>query len=74
MTDFENNSEIVLEEKHLVEKYANRRELPEYIRLDASTVCQLKCPACYMRKNPDLVKNGCRIGNLKFEKDRKSVV
>ena len=73
MTDFENNSEIVLEEKHLVEKYANRRELPEYIRLDASTVCQLKCPACYMRKNPDLVKNGCRIGNLKFENFKKLI-
>lgn len=55
------------------EKYANKLELPKYIRLDASTICQLKCPACYMRKNPDLVKKGCKIGSLSFENFKKLI-
>ncbi len=55
------------------EEYKNRLELPKYIRLDASTLCQLKCPACYMRKNPELVKSGCGYGNLKFEDFKKLI-
>lgn len=74
MTDFDNQNELFrLDEIYLAEKYENKLELPKYIRLDASTICQLKCPACYMRKNPDLVKKGCRIGNLKFDNFKKLI-
>lgn len=64
---------IKLEEKHLVEKYKNESELPKHIRLDLCTLCQLKCPVCYMRKYPQDVKNGCGNGYLRFENFKKLV-
>lgn len=71
MSEAENQYYINSEEN--AEKYANKLELPKYIRLDASTICQLKCPACYMRKNPDLVKKGCKIGSLSFDNFKKLI-
>lgn len=71
MAETENHYDFNSEEN--AEKYANKLELPKYIRLDASTICQLKCPACYMRKNPDLVKKGCKIGSLSFENFKKLI-
>ncbi|MCR5261803.1 MAG: glycosyltransferase [Candidatus Gastranaerophilales bacterium] len=67
------NSVIVLKEKHLFEKYNDKSELPKNIRLDVCTLCQLKCPECYMRKYPEDVKNGCGLGYLKFKDFKKFV-
>lgn len=64
---------VKLEKSHLSEEYKNKSELPKHLRLDLSTVCQLKCPSCYMRQEEDAVKNGCKIGNMKFENFKKLV-
>lgn len=45
------------------EKYINKNDLPKSYRLEASTICQLKCPLCYMRTK----YNDCGIGYLKFK-------
>ncbi|MCR5261802.1 MAG: radical SAM protein [Candidatus Gastranaerophilales bacterium] len=60
------DNEIILNEEMLKEKYSSQAEIPSYIRVDASTFCQLRCPSCYMRKDTEGVKNGCGIGHLKF--------
>ena len=73
MTELNNEKDIIIKEEYLAEKYLNRLELPKYIRLDASTVCQLKCPSCYMRKDKEGVKNGCKVGHLKFDKFKKLI-
>lgn len=65
--------EIVLEEKHLIEKYNNKSELPKKIRLEASTICQLNCACCYMKCDKKGAKNGCKLGFLAF-KDFKKIV
>ena len=62
-----------LKQEYLEEAYKNEKDLPTKIRLDISTVCQLHCPSCYMRKFPEKVKNGCGIGHLKF-KDFKNFI
>lgn len=43
-------------------------ELPTYVRIEASTLCQLNCPSCYMRIN-----NSGSVGKgfLKFEDFKK---
>ena len=64
---------VKLEKSHLSEEYKNKSELPKHLRLDLSTVCQLKCPSCYMRQEEEAVKNGCKIGNMKFENFKKLV-
>lgn len=53
--------------QYFAEILKNENQLPSKIRIDASTICQLHCPSCYMRQNPYEVKNGCGIGYLKFE-------
>jgi len=58
---------VKLEPQHLVEEYKNKSELPKHIRIDLSTVCQLKCPSCYMRQEEEAVKKGCKTGHMKFE-------
>lgn len=67
MSEVNEQKQIKLEEKHLIEIYKNKDELPKKIRIDASTICQLNCVLCYMRKNPEQVKNGCKLGFLSFE-------
>ena len=64
---------VKLEKSHFSEEYKNKSELPKHLRLDLSTVCQLKCPSCYMRQEEEAVKNGCKIGNMKFENFKKLV-
>lgn len=70
---FYQRKNVKLEKHHLIEQYKNKSELPKHIRLDVSTVCQLKCPSCYMRQEEEAVKKGCKIGNLKFENFRKLI-
>ncbi|MCR5260414.1 MAG: radical SAM protein [Candidatus Gastranaerophilales bacterium] len=54
--------------------YKSKEELPKKIRLEASTVCQLQCPQCYMVRNKEKVKTtGCKNGFLKFENFKKLV-
>lgn len=64
---------IQLEQKHLIEKYKDKSELPRKICLDACSLCQLNCVCCYMKLNPHGVKNGCGLGYLKFENFKKLV-
>lgn len=64
-TDSKGKMEI--KEEYLSEAYKSEDELPVKVRIDVSTVCQLHCPSCYMRKYPERVKKGCGIGHLKFE-------
>lgn len=73
MSNIHDTQKIKLEEKHYREAYIDKDDLPTSIRLEASTICQLNCPCCYMRENPDLVKNGCKSGFLSFENFKKLV-
>lgn len=57
----------MLDEDFSKEIYKNKSELPKRLRVDVCTLCQLKCPVCYMRTNKDSVKNGCGLGYLRFE-------
>ncbi len=66
-------TEIPLKEEYLVEKYESKDELPKSIRLEACTICQLNCHSCYMRQDPEGVKNGCGNGMLSFENFKKIV-
>ncbi|MBQ2645094.1 SPASM domain-containing protein, partial [bacterium] len=63
---------LELSEEHLKEKYKDKSELPTSIRLDACTLCQLKCPVCFRQTNPDY-KKFIGEGYLKF-KDFKKLV
>ena len=63
-----------LTEEHKKIEYKTKKDLPKKIRLDASTICQLKCPECYMVQNEkEVKKTGCKIGYLKFENFKKLV-
>ena len=64
--------DIELSTEHLKEKYKDKSELPTSIRLDACTLCQLKCPACFRQTNPEYSKF-IGEGYLKF-KDFKKLV
>lgn len=65
--DFESNKECMFE------KYKSKKELPKFIRLEACSICQLNCKACYMHLEEERAKNGCKFGYLKF-KDFKKLV
>ena len=64
---------IELKKEYLVEKYEHKEDLPKSIRLEACTICQLNCPACYMRQDPEGVEKGCGNGMLSFENFKKIV-
>lgn len=64
---------IRLQEKHFIEAYKDKDELPRTIRLEASTICQLNCPCCYMRNDKNGVQEGCGLGFLSFENFKKIV-
>ena len=64
---------VKLEEHHMIEQYKDKSELPKHIRVDLSTVCQLKCPSCYMRTEEEYVKTGCGYGSMTFENFKKLV-
>ncbi len=55
------------------EVYKNKSELPKRLRVEVSSLCQLKCPVCYMRTDEENAKNGCGFGVLKFENFKKLV-
>lgn len=66
--------EYKLTSEHKKIAYKSKKDLPKKIRLDASTVCQLKCPECYMVLHEKEVKSkGCKHGFLKFGKFKKLV-
>lgn len=64
---------IKLKDEYLVEKYEHKEDLPKSIRLEACTICQLDCPACYIRQDPEGVAKGCGNGMLSFENFKKIV-
>ncbi len=64
---------IKLKEEYLEERYEHKEDLPKSIRLEASTICQLDCPSCYMRLDPEGVKNGCCNGMLSCDNFKKIV-
>lgn len=66
-------SNIKLEQKHLIEQYKNKNELPKIIGMNACTLCQLNCPICLLRLYPDDFNKGCGIGYLTFNNFKKLV-
>lgn len=64
---------VKLEPQHMIEQYKDKSELPKHIRIDLCTICQLKCPSCYMRQEEEYVKKGCKLGYMKFENFKKLV-
>lgn len=64
---------IKLKDEYMVEKYEHKEDLPKSIRLEACTLCQLDCPACYIRQDPEGVEHGCGNGMLSFENFKKIV-
>lgn len=62
-------NELKIRFKNIWKQPILKKDIPKNIRIDASTICQLNCPCCYMRtENPP-----CGIGYLKF-KDFKKIV
>ncbi len=53
------------------EIYKDKSELPKRLRVEVCSICQLKCPVCYMRADEENAKNGCGFGYLKFEDFKK---
>ena len=53
------------------EIYKDKSELPKRLRVEVCSICQLKCPVCYMRTDEENAKNGCGFGYLKFEDFKK---
>lgn len=66
-------NQIPIKEEYLEEEYTSKDQLPKKIRLEVSTICQLNCPCCYMRRDPVGVENGCGNGMLTFENFKKFV-
>jgi len=64
---------VPLKRAYLAEMYKSKEELPKTIRIEASTICQLHCPSCYMRQDPKGVARGCGNGMLSFENFKKIV-
>ena len=60
------DKELHLTEEHLKEEYKDQSELPSKIRIDACTICQLKCPACFRQRHTDYVKENVGYNYLKF--------
>lgn len=58
---------FVLDEKHLIEQYNDISELPTKVRIEASTLCQLNCVMCHMKREAEDVKKGCGFGTLKLD-------
>ncbi|MCR5261202.1 MAG: radical SAM protein [Candidatus Gastranaerophilales bacterium] len=67
MFEFFFRKKITLSQEQLNEKYNDKSELPKMIRLDACTLCQLKCPECYAQKAIAKRNNALGKGYLKFE-------
>lgn len=70
---FDLSCDVKLEPKHMIERYKDMSELPRHIRIDLCTICQLKCPSCYMRQEEEAVKKGCKLGYMKFDDFKKIV-
>ncbi|MCQ2788894.1 MAG: radical SAM protein [bacterium] len=54
-------------------KILSKDSLPRRIRLEACSLCQLKCPACWVREQEEKIKKEEGFGYLKF-KDFKKLV
>ena len=52
-------------------EYKNKKQLPTHFRIEACTLCQLKCKECYMRKSEITKKLKCGKGYLKFKDFKK---
>lgn len=62
-----------LKKEYLIEKYKSKNDLPKRLRVDACTLCQLKCPGCYRIQEPENFKNSCGYGYLSFKNFKKLV-
>ncbi len=62
-----------MKDKYMFEAYKDNSELPQKVRIEASSKCQLDCVQCYMRLDPEGVEKGCGLGNLKFSDFKKFV-
>ncbi len=46
--------------------YKSKADLPTKINLEACSLCQLNCPACWMRMNEEKIRKSGGCGFLKF--------
>lgn len=69
-----NEEPLVLTAQQKKLEIKDKKHLPKRVRLDISTVCQLKCRECYMVTDSKTVKTkGCKYGYMKFEDFKKFV-
>ena len=59
--------------RYVPQKYKSKKDLPTKFRIEASSICQLKCKECYMRAMDKTKAPGCGYGYLKF-KDYKNFI
>lgn len=65
---------VPLKKEYLGERYNTKWELPRRIIIEASTLCQLRCPGCVLpRSNPEKIEETCGFGCLSFENFKKLV-
>lgn len=67
------NTGIPLKKEYLTEVYKSKKDLPKKINLEACSMCQLRCPGCALRNNPELTKETCGFGYLSFKNFKKLV-
>lgn len=64
---------IPLKKEYLSEMYKDKSELPKKLSLEACSLCQLRCPGCALRNDPELTKKTCGFGHLSFKNFKKVV-
>ncbi len=47
--------------------YKRKEDLPNYLKLEVCSLCQLNCPACWMRQKEENIRRKYGLGYLKFE-------
>lgn len=62
-----------LKKEYLSERYKNKSELPKKIRIDACTLCQLRCPCCVREFAKAFFLPTFGLGYLSFENFKKFV-
>lgn len=64
---------VKLTHEEMEQKFLSKDELPNKLRVDACSLCQLNCPCCFVRLNSDKVEQNGGLGYLKFLNFKKLV-
>ncbi|MCQ2788889.1 MAG: radical SAM protein [bacterium] len=67
------NSSNIFSKKERSFLYKTKEELPKQVRLEACTLCQLNCVACWMRLGAEEIKKTDGFGYLRFKDFKKFV-